>query len=172
MKEAVMNKIRDQQLKKFYLEGGSRQAAMQRFGVTKNNSMSSWSSRLGLHWRWPLENRRSGKPPEHTKLPVQESRKLSSGHAAGTENRLKNATLKKKRPEVKVDETASRYREEANRGDKRKFGRSTHVLTAQRRERGLPDPEMHPRSSAFDIDDLPRDIIDAFEAEYAKLADK
>ncbi len=50
-------------LKRLYLEDKSRQQAMREAGITNTNSMSGISSKLGLHWSWPLENRKSGQKP-------------------------------------------------------------------------------------------------------------
>jgi hypothetical protein len=64
----MSNQSRDAALKKYYLEGKSRQQAMDLVGITNSNSMSSASNRLKLHWSWPLKNRKSGETPQKAAL--------------------------------------------------------------------------------------------------------
>ena len=78
-------KTRDHLLKKYYLEDKSRQWTMQKLSIKNTNSMSSHSSRLGLHWSWSLENRKSGiAPTSKTKVSVAAApRKPRTGDQGG-----------------------------------------------------------------------------------------
>lgn len=58
-----MSEDRKELAKKLYLEGKTRKEAMKLLGIASNHVMSGLSSSLGLHWGWPLSNRRSGQEP-------------------------------------------------------------------------------------------------------------
>lgn len=83
---------RDKLLKKYYLGGKGRQETMSLLGITNNNSMSSYSSRLKLHWSWPLANRKSGVAPR--KIPAT----IRGGLTRGQQRRQSAPTLVKLTP--------------------------------------------------------------------------
>src|SRR5580700_5495524 len=68
----MLSSERDLAPKQLYLAGKTRRAAMDELGIMNTNSMSSASSRLGLHWSWPMANRQCSTAPL-----VKPSRKVS-----------------------------------------------------------------------------------------------
>lgn len=57
--------IHDDTARAIYLKGGTRKQVM-RDCCINTNQVASLSNRLGFHWSWPLENRKSGIPPVNT----------------------------------------------------------------------------------------------------------
>lgn len=52
-----------EKLRKLYFEGKTRKEAMEACNLA-TNQIASQSTQLKLHWSWPLENRKSGQPPD------------------------------------------------------------------------------------------------------------
>ena len=130
---------RDAEMKKLYLAGASRQDTMRRLGITNNNSMSSASSRLGLYWSWPLENRRSGIQP----LSAQRSGPKREGdRGGGIVNSIKQRMSRDNDSAAAVLETPPNVPIYEPGSAPKKYGKSPRVSARERHERGYQDEDL------------------------------
>lgn len=126
---------RDRKMKQSYLEGKSRQETMKELGITNTNSMSSASSRLRLHWSWPLEHRKSGIKPLSAQTVGPRKPEQTGG---GTVHSIRARQESRIGPDIEVPADAPLY--QAGSAPKR-YGESPSVLTRQRQERGYQDAD-------------------------------
>lgn len=126
---------RDRKMKQFYLEGKSRQETMKELGITNTNSMSSASSRLQLHWSWPLEHRRSGIPPLSAQT-VGPRKPSQTGGGLVTSIQARASRVKEP-ANIEVDASAPLY--ETPSPMRRHYGKQTLLSERQKHERGVVD---------------------------------
>ena len=139
------NTKRDLEIKAFYLAGGSRASAMEKWSL-KTNQMAGVSTRLNMYWSWPIENRRSGiqpiqrMPQAPSALP---SKPRYGDRGGGTIHSIKareSNTSDTAKPVAQVPSDAPLYEAGSMR---RQYGRPVGVSTRQRRERGLQDDDFN-----------------------------
>lgn len=162
---------RDAELKRYYLEGKSRQETMQELGITNTNTMSSASSRLGMYWKWPLENRKSGiKPMSAQTQGPRKPQQTGGGTVTSIKARISRVAAPVK---LEIDLDAPLY--QAGSAPTR-YGKSPMVSARERHERGYQntDIEFGGRLSPFPTpsevsnnpDDLTRAEIHAIASLY------
>jgi hypothetical protein len=156
--------MRDHLLKKYYLEGRSRQWTMQKLGITNTNSMSSVSARLYLHWSWPLENRKSGLKPGRSMTPAARPRTRTLNRKASG-NALVNHSLKAKKHKPAIPAGETPPEEKSSRQGYYRYGKPMSVLSAERHKRGIFDPDSAIERSAT-FDGIDSDIAAAFAPYY------
>ena len=152
---------RDREMKKYYLDGKSRQETMRHLGITNTNSMSSASSRLGLHWSWPFENRRSGIEPlsAQTQGPRKPSQ-TGGGLITSINARASRVTGP---ANLEVDASAPLY--ETPSPLRRSYGHSTRLSSREKYKRGLVDKDSSiDRSAAFE--GIDPEVVAAFAPFY------
>lgn len=137
------NEKRDLEIKAYYLAGGTRQEAMQKWDLT-TGPMAGISTRNGMHWSWPLENRRSGKEPsgEIRIVPfAQPNAPRKQGEGTGGIMRSIQARQERKiGPDIEIPADAALYQ---TGSAPRRYGKPISVLTRERRERGYQDSDFN-----------------------------
>jgi len=163
---------RDREMKKYYLDGKSRQETMRHLGITNTNSMSSASSRLGLHWSWPFENRRSGIEPLSAQ--TEGPRKPSETGGGLVTSIMARASRVTGPANLEVDANAPLY--ETPSPLRRNYGQQTLLSERQKHERGYDNADLQfggrlspfptPSEVSNNPNDLTRAEIHAIAALY------
>jgi len=154
------NRRRDIEIKVYWLSGGNRASAMEKWGLT-TGQLTGISTRMRICWSWPFKNRRSGieplsaqtqgpRKPSETGGGVITSIKARASRVARSEN-LEVA------PDAPLYETPSPLR--------RHYGHSTRLSSREKYERGLVDKDSSiDRSAAFE--GIDPEVVAAFAPFY------
>ena len=154
------NTKRDLEIKAFYLAGGSRASAMEKWRL-KTNQMAGVSTRLNMHWSWPIENRRSGKEPlsAQTRGPRKPSQ-TGGGLVTSIQARASRVTGP---TNIEVDADAPLYEKPSPM--RRSYGPSTRMSSRQKHEKGIVDSDSSLEKSAV-FDGIDSDVVAAFAPFY------
>ena len=130
------NEKRDLEIKSYYLAGGDRAEAMQRWKIT-TGQLAGISTRLKMHWSWPLQNRRSGIPPLSAQTAGPRKPSQTGG---GTITSIKARASRTTGPAtIEVAPDAPLYLDAAL--TRRRYRPSTLLSERQKHERGVVDED-------------------------------
>ena len=154
------NEKRDLEIKAFYLAGGTRAEAMEKWDL-KTGPMAGISTRNNMHWSWALKNRRSGiKPLSAQTVGPRKPSQTGGGLVTSIQARASRVT---KPANIEVDASAPLY--ETPSPMRRSYGPSTRLSSRQKHEKGIVDSDSSlEKSQAFD--GIDSDVAAAFAPFY------
>ena len=154
------NTKRDLDIKAYYLAGGTRALTMKKWGM-KTNQLAGLSTRLNMHWSWPIENRRSGTQP----LSAQWSSPRKSGDSGGgIVSSIKQRVSRNNDSAAAGHEIPSDAPLYVAGSAPKKYGKSLSVLTRERSERGYQDSDtdfggrLSPFPTPSEVSNNPNDL--------------
>lgn len=128
------NEKRDLEIKAFYLAGGTRAEAMEKWDL-KTGPMAGISTRNNMYWSWPLENRRSGIKPLSAQI-VGPRKPSQTGGGLVTSIQAR-ASRTEGPANIEVDPNAPLYLDET--AVRRRYQPSTLLSEKEKNERGVVD---------------------------------